>query len=107
MQREHCGLPLISCVCVCGERGREASFPSCVCVSFPTCVRACVCGIQVALGQAQWRDTYPMDFYARGGGRWTVRYGEVDPLERMRALRAQKQAEQEGASPTASIVSSE
>ena len=48
-----------------------------------------------------------MDFYARGGGRWTVRYGEVDPLERMRALRAQKQAEQEGASPTASIVSSE
>jgi 2-(3-amino-3-carboxypropyl)histidine synthase len=29
---------------------------------------------EVALGHTQWRDVYPMDFYARGSGPWTNYY---------------------------------
>ena len=33
----------------------------------------------VALGAAEWRQQYPMDFYARGSGPWTNYYKPADP----------------------------
>jgi len=30
----------------------------------------------VALGETEWKSLYPMDYYVKGGGRWTVHYQE-------------------------------
>lgn len=43
----------------------------------------------VALGRTSWRETYPMDFYARGSGEWTNYYSDkAAPVRRGRAAAA-------------------
>lgn len=39
----------------------------------------------VAIGQVAWREVYPMDYYAKGGGRWSNYW--VDPKEEAAAAR--------------------
>lgn len=39
----------------------------------------------VALGQTEWRGTYPMDFYARGSGPWTNYYSDRPAAQTRRA----------------------
>lgn len=36
----------------------------------------------VALGKTEWRERYPMDYYAKGGGQWTNYYKEETRKER-------------------------
>jgi hypothetical protein len=40
---------------------------------------------EVALGQAEWRTVYPMDYYANDGGEWSVY------AERQKAVTADKE----------------
>jgi 2-(3-amino-3-carboxypropyl)histidine synthase len=57
--------------------------------------------IEVSLKETEWKDVYPMDFYAANGGTWTVKHGEsakkknnstknVDILSRINNLKINK-----------------